>query len=61
MIKKIHVDPKDPPKKKLDFFFFFAKSCIGASHHATNTKQIITEHFYIINTENLSTLDIHKI
>ena len=53
--------PKRPPQKKSRFFFCFAKSCIGASHHATNTKQIITERFYIINTENLSTLDIHKI
>ena len=61
MIKKIHVDPRNP-KKNLDFFFFFLlKSCIGTSYNAINTKQIITEHFYIINTENLSTLDIHKI
>ena len=53
--------PKKKTKKKSRFFFFLLKSCIGASYHAINTKQIITEHFYIINTENLSTIDIHKI
>ena len=29
MIKKIHVDPKDPPQKKLDFFFFLQKVALG--------------------------------